>query len=176
LIGQPPDNAGQLIQFILFYAFSFIILISVWYGYTRTMALLHFETGGLVAANVLLLFLVSIEPYLFNQLFGTNAQLVEDVSILYAIDLGCLFLIQSILANAIVTDKHYTKENLREFKLRRNTFLISSALFFISTIPIFWSWTITITSSIVVPVRIILWLLTLLLPNFRRLWEKTHPT
>ena len=68
LIGQPPSDFGHLVQSLLFYAFSFLILISVWYGYTRTMSLLHVETSRLVELNILLLFLVSIEPFLFNQL------------------------------------------------------------------------------------------------------------
>ena len=62
LIGQPPSDFAQLIQSLLFYAFSFLILISVWYGYTRTMSLLHVENSKLVSLNILLLFLVSIEP------------------------------------------------------------------------------------------------------------------
>jgi uncharacterized membrane protein len=66
LIGKPPSDFGQLVQSILFYAFSFLILISVWYGYTRTMSELHTETGSLVKVNILLLFLVSVEPFLFN--------------------------------------------------------------------------------------------------------------
>ena len=64
LIGQSLSSFSQLIQSLLFYAFSFLILISVWYGYTRTMSLLHVETSRLVGLNILLLFLVSIEPFL----------------------------------------------------------------------------------------------------------------
>ena len=100
LIGQSPSDFGQLIQSILFYAFSFLILISVWYGYTRTMSVLRIETASLVKLNILLLFLVSIEPFLFNQLINPNSSLAENVSILYALDLGGLFVIQAILANS----------------------------------------------------------------------------
>jgi uncharacterized membrane protein len=44
LIGRQPGDFGQLIQSILFDAFSFLILISVWYRYTRTMSDLQSET------------------------------------------------------------------------------------------------------------------------------------
>jgi uncharacterized membrane protein len=176
LIGQEPANITQLLQSVIFYAFSFTILISVWYGYTRNMALLRFETRGLMALNIMLLFLVTIEPFLFNQLFGGNAVLVENVSVIYALDLGGLFLIQAFLAHAIFSDKSNPPELLHGVKLRRNTFLISSLLFFISIIPIFWSWTITITSGVVVNLRIILWLTPIVLPSIRRFWErKTKP-
>jgi uncharacterized membrane protein len=77
LIGQPQNDFGQILQSILFYAFSFLILISVWYGYTRTMSLLHIETSKLVNLNILLLFLVSIEPFLFNQLINPVLQLAR---------------------------------------------------------------------------------------------------
>jgi uncharacterized membrane protein len=172
LIGQPPTDFSQLLQSILFYAFSFTILISVWYGYTRNMALLRMETGKLMALNVVLLFLVSIEPFLFNQLFQLDAALVENVSIIYAIDLGGLFLIQALLANTILADKTNPPEVRHGIQLRRNTFLLSSGLFFVSTLPIFWSWSITITNGVGVPLRVVLWLTPIVLPSIRRYWEK----
>jgi uncharacterized membrane protein len=158
-------------MFILFYAFSFLILISVWLGYTRNVSMLHIETGGLVAVNVLLLFLVSIEPFLFNLLLGP---LSDNVSLLYAFDLGSLFLIQTYIAHAISSDKSRPADIAYRFKLQRNTFLISSMLFFASMLPNLWSWKIMVTPSIAVPVRMIFWIVPLILPSFRRLWQKRN--
>ncbi|MGB9854814.1 MAG: TMEM175 family protein [Candidatus Bathyarchaeales archaeon] len=140
MFGQSPSDFQALVLSIAFYAFSFLILISVWYSYTRTMALLRVETDMLVSFNVLLLFLVSIEPFLFNQLINSSMSLVENASIVYAFDLGGLFAIQ--------------------------------ALFFISTLPIFWNWTIQVDSNFGIPLRVILWVLTLFMPSIRRFWEK----
>ncbi len=171
LIGQPPADFAQLIRSILFYAFSFLILISVWYGYTRNMSLLKIEKGRLAALNVLLLFLVSIEPYLFNELFGANPALVENVSILYALDLGGLFVIQALLANAIVYDKNVSEHHLRDAKLRRASFAVNAAILFVSILPVFWSWSIT-ADGVGIPVRILLWLVTLFLPGAVRLLDR----
>ena len=170
LIGQPPRDFGQLIQSILFYAFSFLILISVWYAYTRTMSELRIETGRLVELNILLLFLVSIEPFLFNQL-NNSSPLLENVSILYALDLCGLFVIQALLANHILSDKTKPESLLQTYKLRRNTMIISATFFFISVLPFFWSLSIPVSGAIV-PSRIILWLIPMFLPSIRRLWER----
>jgi uncharacterized membrane protein len=171
LIGQPPSDFQALLLAIVFYAFSFLILISVWYSYTRTMAFLRVETDRLISLNILLLFLVSIEPYLFNQLIHSSMPLVENISIVYAFDLGGLFAIQAFLSNSIIADKTKSEQVLRTFKLRRNTLLIGMAMFFISALPIFWSWTIQISSNFGIPLRFILWFITLFMPTVRRFWE-----
>jgi uncharacterized membrane protein len=172
LIGQPPSDFQTLVLSIAFYAFSFIILISVWYSYTRTMAFLRVETDRLVSFNILLLFLVSIEPFLFNKLINSSMSLVENVSIVYAFDLGGLFAIQAFFANSILSDKNKPEQVIRDFRLRRNTQLIGMALFFISALPIFWTWTIQVDSNFGIPFRLILWILTLFMPSIRRSWEK----
>jgi len=169
LIGQPPSNFGQLIQSILFYAFSFLILISVWYGYTRIMSQLHIETTTLVETNIVLLFLVSIEPYLFNQLISSTFG--EYVSILYAFDLGGLFVIQAILSNTILKDRNRPEPILRSFRFQRITLSISASIFFISALPFFWSLRVEVGGA-VIPVRILLWLITLTLSSIRHLWER----
>jgi uncharacterized membrane protein len=172
LIGQPPSDFQTLVLSIAFYAFSFIILISVWYSYTRTMAFLRVETDRLVIFNILLLFLVSIEPFLFNTLINSTMALVENASIVYAFDLGGLFAIQAFFANSILSDKNKPEQVIRSFRLRRNTQLIGMALFFISALPIFWTWTIQVDSNFGIPLRLIFWIFTLFMPSIRRFWEK----
>jgi uncharacterized membrane protein len=172
LIGQPPSDFQALVLSIAFYAFSFLILISVWYSYTRMMAFVRVETDRLVIFNVLLLFLVSIEPFLFNQLITSSMSLVENVSIVYAFDLGGLFAIQAFFASSILSDKNKPEQVIRGFRLRRNTQLIGMALFFISALPIFWNWTIHVGSIFGIPLRFVLWILTLFMPSIRRSWEK----
>lgn len=172
LIGKPPSNVQELIFAIVFYGFSFLILISVWYSYTRTMSLLHIETPMLLSLNVLLLFLVTIEPFLFDQLFHASASIVEDVSIVYALDLGGLFAVQAFFAQSIIQNKASSEFIIRLYKLRRNTLLVTTAFFFISTVPIFWTLSIQINGAVNIPLRIIFWLIPILLPAIRRIWEK----
>jgi uncharacterized membrane protein len=172
LIGKPPSNLQELIFAIVFYGFSFLILISVWYSYTRTMSLLNTETPMLLSLNVLLLFLVTIEPFLFDQLFHASVSLVEDVSIVYALDLGGLFAVQAFFAQSIIGNKSSSEFTIRLYKLRRNTLLLTTAFFFLSIVPIFWTLSIQINGAVSMPLRIIFWLIPILLPAIRRIWEK----
>jgi uncharacterized membrane protein len=171
LIGQPPSDFQGLLLSLAFYAFSFLILISVWYSYTRTMAHLRVETDRLVSFNILLLFLVSIEPFLFNKLITSSMSLVENVSIVYAFDLGGLFAIEALFTNSILSDKNKPAQVIRDFRLRRNTQLAGMALFFLSALPIFWALAIPV-GSLGIPLRFVLWISTLFTPWFRRYWQK----
>jgi uncharacterized membrane protein len=176
LIGQEPANAIQLVLSVMYFAFSFIILISVWYNYTQIMALLHIESGRLLALNVFLLFLATIEPFLFNQLFVSEAALVESVSIMYAIDLGGLYVILAFFAHAIYSNKSNSPNMIRNFKTRRNSFLISCVFFFGSIFFIVWNISIPITGDIRVSLVHVFWLIPIALPTIRRVYErKTKP-
>jgi hypothetical protein len=127
------------------------------------MSLLPVETDKLINLNILLLFLVSIEPYLFNQLLASSMPMVENVSILYAFDLGGLTVIQAFFSNTLISEKKktITHQLLREYKLRRNIQLIIAAIFFISALPIFWTWILRIDNIIAPPARLIIWFIAL---------------
>jgi uncharacterized membrane protein len=168
LIGQEPANSIQLILSVMYFAFSFIILIGVWWNYTQSMALLRIESGRLLTLNVFLLFLVTIEPFLFNQLFVNDAALVESVSVMYAISLGGLYLILAFFAHAIYSNKSNPPNTVRTFKIKRNAFLISCVFFFGSIFPIFWNISIPITGDVGVPLRLVFWLIPIALPSIRR--------
>jgi uncharacterized membrane protein len=174
LIGQEPANAVELILSVIYFAFSFVILIGVWYNYTKSMALLRIESGRLLALNVFLLFLVTIEPFLFNQLFVNNAALVESVSVMYAINLGGLYLILAFFAHAIYSNKTNPQNIVRSFKLKRNAFLISCVFFFGSIFPIFWNVSIPISGDTGIPLRLVFWLIPIALPSIRRTWERVR--
>jgi len=170
LIGSAPSSFDNLLKSIVYFAFSFLILISVWYAYTRAMSNVRIETRGDVELNILLLFLVSIEPFLFNELVVSSLP-AEYVSILYALDLGGLFAIQAFFANSILADKNRPEKLLREYTGRRNATITVAVVFFISTLPFFWSWAIPINSQTHIPLRFILWIAPLFLHYIRRLWE-----
>ena len=116
-------------------------------------------------------FLVSIEPFLFNQLI--NSSLAENVSILYAFDLGSLFVIQAIIGNSVLSDKTRSKILLQNYKVRRNNLAISAGIFFISTLSFFWTWSIQI-NDVKVPIKIVLWLIPMFLPGLRHFWERKN--
>jgi uncharacterized membrane protein len=171
LIGQAPSSFQNLVESIVYYAFSFLILISVWYGYTRIMSNVRIETRREVELNILLLFLVSIEPFLFNELNSSTLP-IQYVSILYALDLGGLFAIQALLANSILADKKRPEELLRRYAAMRNAQIVGAAIFFISVLPFFWSLAIPITGKSSIPLRFILWIAPLFMRFIRRIWER----
>jgi uncharacterized membrane protein len=171
LIGNAPTSFEELLKSIVYFAFSFAILISVWYNYTRTMSNVHIETTREVQLNIVLLFLVSIEPFLFNELFSSSIPTM-DVSMLYAVDLGGLFLIQSFLANSVLADKKRPEELRCYYASLRNSQIVGAAVFFISAIPFFWTWAIPINSKTSIPFRFILWIIPLFVHFIRRIWEK----
>ncbi len=80
-----------------------------------------------------------------------------------------LFALQAVSANSILSDKSKPEQLLRSFRYRRNPGLMASAFFFVSTLPMFWSWTI----SPGFPIRLVFWLATLFLPLFRHFWENS---
>jgi len=157
LIGNPPRNFQALLQSIGYFAFSFLILISVWYTYTRTMENVRIESPQRVDLNIFLLFLVSIEPFLFNELNSTNLP-AQYVSILYGSDLGGLFAILALFANSVLADKSRPKVVLRHYIALRNADIAGAAVLFVSLLPFFWTWGITINSQLRIPLRYLLWI------------------
>jgi uncharacterized membrane protein len=68
-IGNLPQDPSTLWHDLLYFGFSFLILISVWNRYTSTTSVMPIETPVLVRLNMLLLFTVAIEPFLLDVLF-----------------------------------------------------------------------------------------------------------
>lgn len=142
LIGQQARDYPHLLIYIIEYGFSFIILFEVWRAYSQLMTVIAIDTLGLLYANVALLFLVTIEPFLYNTLFiNIYSEMVNRASILYALDIAGMFLILAFFSHVIVNKKEVTDENeLWRFKFRRATFFAVAAIFTISCLPVFWSW------------------------------------
>jgi len=170
LIGQMPSSFEQLLYDIVYYGFSFFILIRVWYSYTQTMNYMHVEKQMAVNLNIVLLFLVSIEPFLFNEMLHSSISLVQNGSVIYAFDLGGLFLALAFLSNSVVANKETSRSIVRHFKLLRNMEIIGTIIFLVSALPIFWTLSLPIGNGY--PLRFILWIIPPLLNPIRRLIEK----
>src|SRR5438128_6931749 len=143
LIAQPVLTAADLLRDLVDFAFGFIVLIAVWVRYTGSISYLTIETHGVLRLNILMLFLVAIEPYLFNQVFGSlsapqvDRALANLASAAYAIDLSTLMGVlasfehlaaksPSILAGSDIAD------SFRQF---RNIHLLVAGVFLISLLP-----------------------------------------
>ncbi len=111
------------------------------------MSVLPVETTRTRVFNTVLLFLVALEPYLFNILgdfFVTSqtSSLFNDVaSTVYALDIGAIYGILALFTNILATEerKLVAPDLLRKFRLSRNLEIVVAILFFASAIPIFWS-------------------------------------
>jgi len=145
---------------IIGFGFSFFILISVWLRYTGMVTAWpreRFETGIMMLLNILLLFFVSIEPYLLSLIsFGpaaANRVMLAFTSQIYALDLTGLTLIMGSFAYMLAKKEGLVKpESIEGYKWLRNTQLVCAALFVTSALPYFWSWMIQGT-----PLRFYLW-------------------
>lgn len=140
LISKIPQTPGDLVSSIVLFAFSFLIIIWIWSGYTRTMALLPFEVQGTFLLNVTLLFCVATEPYLFYVLQQAPFSLLAFSSSLYAVDAGAMMLILSGLAYLVLIEDRKRQSHASLFRLRRSMYagVASGAMFLASALPFFW--------------------------------------
>lgn len=160
LLKNNPDSTASLWISVGIFGFSFLILISIWLRYTETMSVLPIETSVTRTLNILLLFLVALEPYLFN-LIGSS--LSEDASVAYAIDIGSIYAILASFNNILTSQGRVLVQPdlVRKYRVIRNLQIGVAIIFWISIIPPY-----TIAFSIgpteEIPLRFILWMTTFL--------------
>jgi len=139
LIGKQPNTTQDLIFSIGLYAFSFLVLIQIWRFYSSVTSVLPSEDTLLVDLNILLLFLVSAEPYLFNELFAMNGEMLLSLSGIYAIDLASMFFILAFFYHSLTNEKkQLVPKSLRgRYRSTRNSALVVALVFAVSVIPYF---------------------------------------
>jgi uncharacterized membrane protein len=155
LISEKPTDLLGLADSLLGFGFAFAILALIWVRYTRIMSVLPVESGTVMRVNLLMLFLVSVEPYLFNILTSSGSLGSDAASAVYAVDLGSIFLILAYFTHEVAREEKHLihKELVRQYRQLRNAFLVATALFYVSTLPIFWDFAIFSEQ-----VRFIIWL------------------
>jgi uncharacterized membrane protein len=168
LIGQQPSSFGVLVSSLFFYSFSFLVLVSVWRSYSTILSVLPVETEWLTNLNILLLFIVSIEPYLFNQLFIATGTLWNGISMLYAVDLAVMFVVLGFFNHSLANEEKnlVPKNYFRKYRLERNYDVVVAAVFAISILPIF-EFTIEVAGRLF-PLRVLVWIMALVLGLVRR--------
>ena len=164
LISRTPARPFGMIVDISEFGFGFLILISVWIGYTNTMSVLPVENNTVVTLNLLLLFLVSIEPYLFylNITYDmvSHEIFLNLASILYALDMTGLMLLLGLFSHQLAREEKglMPKDSVAVFKRIRNILFVSSGLFAVTILPIFW-----FTRLFGQPIRFYSWFIPLFL-------------
>jgi len=164
LISRLPSRPSGILVDVAEFGFSFLILMSVWVAYTHIMSVLPVEDSTTLNLNLVLLFLVSVEPYLFylNITFDllTHELFLNLASILYALDMTGLMLILALFTNQLAKEERelVPKESLRKVRRDRNSLGLSAALFAVTALPIFW--TIHVWNQ---PIRFCFWFVPLII-------------
>lgn len=145
LVSSPPNTVRSLYADMLTFAFSFVILISVWLRYTRIMSVLPLETRRTILLNILLLFSVSMEPFLFNILRSGNsatpaaAGLLGAATALYGVDLGVISSIMGLFTSVLADEerKLVPKEMMQQLRSEAVSWFVGGAIFLVSAAPFF---------------------------------------
>jgi len=167
-VGSLPTDPSTLTIDLAEFGFSFLILINVWNRYTSTTSVIPVETSWMVRLNMVLLFLVAIEPFLFDVLVGSS--LGSDVGVAaseyYGFDIAGMNLILAYFTHLLASEEKnlIPREMIGRYKTIRNLLIVGAAMFLVSELPIFWS---IIVEGL--PLRIVLWMLTLPVVRIQRL-------
>src|SRR6266702_6355905 len=175
LITSKPADTPTLFGNIATFGFSFLILIFVWFRYTEIMSVLPVETTRTRALNTIMLFLVAIEPYLFNLIsfgftaMGSSTLPQIDASAVYALDLGAIWAILGAFTHVLTIEekKLVAPDLIRKYRLMRNLEIVVAAIFFVSILPQFWDIMIGNTS-----LRYVLWALTFFVRRTTNLYSR----
>jgi uncharacterized membrane protein len=173
LISRLPAKPFGILVDVGEFGFSFLILMSVWVGYTNIMSVLPVEDATTLNLNLVLLFFVSVEPYLFylNITFDllTHELFLNLASILYALDMTGLMLILALFTHQLAKEEKglVPKESLTQFRRVRNALYLSAALFAVTILPVFW--TLKVWHQ---PIRFYFWFVPLIVSSLTRISER----
>jgi uncharacterized membrane protein len=146
LIQHIPQDASALTNDVETFAFSFLIIVMIWLGYTRVVSVSPVETQVAILLNLVLLFCVALEPFLYyvQALQTTDTPFLDFSSSAYALDIGSMMaLIAGMMYIAVYEETHGKVKKLGPVILRRfkvGTVLDASvaAVFLVSASPVFW--------------------------------------
>jgi uncharacterized membrane protein len=173
-----PTSSREVISSLIEFGFSFLVLIRIWTRYTNIMADLPVDTASTRNLNLLLLFLVSVEPYLFYLLYGSlgthpTILLSEDFTTgIYALDLAGLFFVLGFMTYLLAGEEktRHVPELVRNFEFSANTQVIAAIVFLISADGFFWR-----IAPVGIPLRFWLWAGALVIGSIERAYVRRHP-
>ncbi len=162
LISHLPQTSGDLVSYIVQFGASFLIVVWIWSGYSRVTDVIPFEVTGTFFLNVVLLFCVAIEPYLFYVLEESNSTLQGFASSVYGVDVGAMMLLLAGMSFIGLRGgkrrdaKDLAMERVGRFRRVMKFETVVGAIFLASAIPIFW-----ISAPVGGYLRIDIWYVTL---------------
>lgn len=144
-MSSPPVDPAGFYRDVVTFGFNFVVLISIWIRYTRIMSALPIETRRTMILNSVLLFTVSLEPFIFNILRSGNSlshptpELYESASSFFGIDVGAMMLIMGVFTLALADEEKrlVPGEMLGRLRSEAGIWFASAAVFLVSAIPVF---------------------------------------
>jgi uncharacterized membrane protein len=134
---------------VLLFGFSFLVIAITWLLFSRTVSALSSEVPSELFLNLVLLFFVALEPYLFYMLMnGATQNLLSFTSVGYALDVGLMFVVLAMLASLVLKREETVEAEdqrprlhakaLQSFRHMMIAEYAVGALFLVSVAPIFW--------------------------------------
>ena len=157
MINQNVDDQGDILSGMIWFTFGFLIIVKVWVSYSDVMSESKVETEFDFRLNLLLLLLVSIEPYLLYVMGKEDQQIMGFSTILYSVDIGLIMLVLGLYYHRrIMTQDGAVGQDRHDINQRNSHYLVA-ALFLVSAIPVFWDFTILDTKF-----RYVLWMTSII--------------
>lgn len=181
LIGRVPQSGLDLATNILLFGFGFFVIVMIWLGYSRTMAVLSGEVSSALYVNLGLLFCVALAPYLFYVLSSsTTDDVLNAGSIAYALDVGAMFLLLAALARLVIKGEEIARSSghtlvhpvvVKRFRAIMKAEIAGGLIFVVSALPVFW------VDTPVGFLRFILWYSAFVIFGIARVFgrSKDHP-
>jgi hypothetical protein len=116
----------------------------------------------MIRVNILLLFLVAIEPFLFNLITSMSSEtsIWQWASAYYGLDIAGMNFVLAFFAHLITREdkKLIPLDQVGRFRVSRNGFFAVGLLFAVSALPLSELATVSVFT---LPLRVFLWVLTL---------------
>ncbi len=170
LVSTPPTSSAEVLNDVVAFVYGFIILVAIWQAFSTHMLVVKVETRSLLRVTYLMLFLVAIEPYLFNLITAhqpttPNVERIDELaSMLYAADLAGLMFTLAFFSFTVMRQEEVEDGIRRVFRRRRDAYLLSGAAFAFSLLPFWWDLTLFDTR-----LRYLIWIVAPLLILTNRL-------
>ncbi|MGA3059635.1 MAG: TMEM175 family protein [Candidatus Bathyarchaeia archaeon] len=144
LIQHIPQAPTALVNDVLNFGFSFLIIAVIWLSYTRIVSSLSDETSITLLLKFALLFCVALEPFLYYVYQTTVSAFLDFSSAAYAIDVGAMMVLLSgmtyiVIRQEVQREAHrLTARSIRLFRISMISRAICAAIFLASAFGIFW--------------------------------------
>lgn len=161
------SSVSDINRNILEFLFVFLILITSWIIYTSDMSVLPVETRLVTFLNIVLLVLVAIIPYLFDQVVSSvNSGSVQDyASILFTVDYAGTLTVMAVFAHIIALEESQLVDGeiMVRFRRARNVLAFLTVVVAVS-LAAPWDWLL-----FGVRLRLLVWYVPIVMFWFNRM-------